>query len=205
MKKNLPIYIIIILHLVGIIGSNISATKSLTISLTPLNLLISSVLLISLSSGKKVYYFFGAAFIIGMSMEIIGVKTGCPFGEYTYGTVLGPKLFDVPLTIGINWFMLSYALGVIAHHISKNSIIAIMLGASMMVAMDLLIEPVAITLGYWSWSEVDIPISNYIAWWVISLIILSIFNRLLKEEKNRLTIPLIISQLAYFSAILTFS
>lgn len=204
MKKNLPIYIVIILHTVGIIGSNIPATSSLTISLTPANLLISSLLLIIHSKNKKVYLFLLFAFVIGMAIEIIGVKTGWPFGEYTYGTVLGPKLMDVPLTIGFNWFMLSYSLGVIANQLVKNSLPSAVLGATFMVGMDFLIEPVAIKLGYWNWAAIDIPVSNYIAWWFISLVILTIFNWLLKQEKNNLTIPLIFSQLAYFVCILIF-
>ena len=74
-----------------------------------------------------------------------------------------------------------------------------------MVGVDLLIEPVAIKLGYWSWAAVEIPFSNYAAWWIISLLILTIFNLLLQTEKNKLTLPLIFSQLVYFTCILIFS
>lgn len=205
MKKNLPIYLVLILHLVGIIGSNIPQTRDLTISLTPVNLVLSSVLLIVQSNNKKIYNFLAVAFLIGMSIEILGVKTGWPFGTYTYGSVLGPKVLGVPLTIGVNWFMLSYSLGVIAHRVTKSLPLFLLLGASLMVGMDFIIEPVAIQLDYWAWQGVDIPLSNYLAWWVISVIILYFFHRLLREEKNTLSIPLIISQLAYFAAILIFS
>lgn len=205
MKKNLPIYIIIILHAVGIAGTLVPATAALTISLTPVNLLISSLLLIYLSPNPKVYLFLVTSFIIGMASEIVGVQTGWPFGSYSYGTVLGFHLMEVPIIIGINWFMLTYASGVIAHKIFTNSFLAILFGATLMVTIDLLIEPVAIQLGYWDWGNSAIPVSNYIAWWVISVLILLIFNRLLRNEKNLLVIPLIISQLAYFISILLFS
>jgi putative membrane protein len=205
MKKNLSIYIIIILHVIGIIGSIIPATSSMTISLTPANLLISSFLLIIQTTDKKAYLFFIVAFTIGMVIEIIGVKTGWPFGEYSYGQVLGVKFMGVPLTIGVNWLMLSYSIGVITRRLIANSVLAVIAGATFMVGVDLLIEPVAIKLGYWSWAAVEIPFSNYAAWWIISLLILTIFNLLLHTEKNKLTLPLIFSQLVYFTCILIFS
>jgi len=37
-----------------------------------------------------------------------------------------------------------------------------------MVGMDLLIEPVAIELNFWRWTDVTVPLENYIAWFVLS-------------------------------------
>ena len=41
------------------------------------------------------------------------------------------------------------------------------MAASLMTAMDFLIEPVAIRAGWW-WSAGDIPISNYVTWWIVA-------------------------------------
>ncbi len=46
-----------------------------------------------------------------------------------------------------------------------------------MLLMDLLIEPVAIHLGYWSWTGGDIPIQNYLSWFVISLVMALVMQR----------------------------
>src|SRR6056297_2721763 len=43
------------------------------------------------------------AALIGTVAEAIGVQTGIIFGEYIYGSVLGPKIFDTPLMVGVMW------------------------------------------------------------------------------------------------------
>src|SRR5210317_2015499 len=50
----------------------------------------------------------------GFAVELIGVQTGLLFGEYAYGSALGPKLMGVPLIIGVNWLAIVLAsIGVI--------------------------------------------------------------------------------------------
>jgi putative membrane protein len=204
MNNKLSIYIIFILHIVGITGSLIPATSELTIGLTPINLIISSILLAGQSPTKKLLWFFIVSLVVGMTIEIVGVNTGWPFGTYTYGKVLGIKLFDVPLIIGVNWFMLSYALGMISSRITNKKWLAILIGATLMTALDTLIEQVAIKLDYWQWTGSEIPISNYISWWLVSAVILTVFSQLHFNKKNTLAIPLIISQVVYFLAIIIF-
>lgn len=205
MSQKLSIYLIIILHAVGIVGTLIPATSSLTISLTPVNLLISSTLLIYHSyPHRKGLLFFGIAFVIGMLIEIIGVSYGWPFGSYLYGYVLGPKFMGVPWIIGINWFMLSFSIGTICQSFSSAKILPAACGATLMVGLDLLIEPVAISLNYWQWAENSIPISNYISWWFISFSILLILLMIRPNLKIQIPTALIISQVGYFLAILFF-
>jgi putative membrane protein len=45
---------------------------------------------------------------------MLGVHTGILFGNYKYGNALGLKLNDVPILIGINWFIVVYACGMSA-------------------------------------------------------------------------------------------
>ncbi|MBK7882949.1 MAG: carotenoid biosynthesis protein [Chitinophagaceae bacterium] len=52
------------------------------------------------------YSFLLICVCIGIAVEIIGVKTGFLFGNYSYGIVLGPKIQSVPILIGINWFII---------------------------------------------------------------------------------------------------
>jgi putative membrane protein len=53
------------------------------------------------------------------------------------------------------------------------------IGAIVMVAWDLVLDPLMVAHGYWTWSEVGpyfgIPFSNFIGWWVTSFIILLAF------------------------------
>ena len=197
--------IISILHLVGIVGTLVPFTSDFTVSLTPVNLLLSSLLLILYSSrSQQVYVFLFFAFCTGMIVEIVGVKTGFPFGTYSYGNILGSKLLGVPLMIGINWFMLSFAIGTLIRSVSQNLWVRSMLGASGMTFMDLMIEPVAIKLDYWQWGGNVIPLSNYLSWWLISFFILLVYNRILTKENGQISMYLIISQVIYFICVIIF-
>ncbi|MFN2335752.1 MAG: carotenoid biosynthesis protein, partial [Bacteroidales bacterium] len=50
-------------------------------------------------------------------IEAVGVNTGRIFGTYTYGKALGPALWNTPVIIGLNWFLLIYCTNVISRQI----------------------------------------------------------------------------------------
>ena len=101
--SSISILVIWTFHLSGLLGILYGDSKWF-ISATPLNLIISLVLLLLNSSdSNKTIMIAGIAFIIGMFTEILGVNYGIIFGEYTYGKALGPKLLGVPILIGYNW------------------------------------------------------------------------------------------------------
>ena len=107
-RKSFLVTLIVLLHVVGALGTLIPLTRTLVVSLTPLNLLMSSVLLILAEDNqKKAVFFLICCFVIGFSAEVLGVKTGILFGDYQYGETLGVKLWEVPLVIGLNWFIKS--------------------------------------------------------------------------------------------------
>jgi putative membrane protein len=56
--------------------------------------------------------FVASVFVIGFFSETVGVKTGLIFGEYSYGKALGFQWMQVPLLIGLNWFIIIYCCGV---------------------------------------------------------------------------------------------
>ncbi|MCD8519162.1 MAG: hypothetical protein LRY32_06655, partial [Flavobacterium sp.] len=73
---------LLIIYVVGIIGLN-STQASWFASLTPLNLLVSFVIILPFTSNfKKLSFYFILAFSLGMVAEIIGVAFGFPFGNY---------------------------------------------------------------------------------------------------------------------------
>ena len=92
----------------------------------------------------------------------MGVHTGFPFGSYSYGPVLGFQLFEVPLMIGVNWLLLVYMTGNLFRESIANDWLAAALSASVMVLLDIAIEPVAVALDFWTWEGDIIPLSNFI-------------------------------------------
>ncbi|OKS88297.1 carotenoid biosynthesis protein [Mucilaginibacter polytrichastri] len=193
--------VIVLFHTVGLVGLMVPATQSLFLQIVPFHLLL--MLLVVVFSHKYIdERFIGFAIIIyllGFTAEWIGVHTGWLFGNYAYGATLGTKALDIPLTIGINWFLLIYAVGVTMQRLRIRSIWArIILGALLMVLLDLQIEPVAIKFDYWHWANNVIPIKNYIGWFAVSGVMLWIFE-LFKFRKQSWVAPvLLLVQFLFF-------
>jgi putative membrane protein len=192
--------LIIVVHLAGVIGL-FSAYQNLFLQLTPINLLISSFLLFlnHKQFNTAFYTFLGISFLLGFFIEMIGVKTGFIFGQYHYGDTLGLKIGNVPIIIGLNWLMLVYCLGIICNQLKITIFFKSILGSIMLVALDLLIEPVAVKFNFWSWESKYIPVQNYIAWFFVSFILLFFFNILPFDKNNKLAKALFIVQLVFFA------
>ncbi len=205
-KDKIVTSAIVILHLVGAVGSALPQTRDLTISLTPINLLITAGLLIYCHDApkKRLFIFLTTSFLIGYFIEVIGVASGFPFGEYSYGRTLGFKVLDVPLLIGVNWFILSYGFGMLTAGLRANKFVKALVGALGMVGLDFFIEPIAIRFDYWAWAEHSIPLSNYLGWFVIAFLIQRLFHKLFNKNMNKQSGITIASQVFYFNFLLIF-
>ena len=198
-RPKLSIFVLAVLYTVGVIGIGSGILPDI-IFLTPLNLLISLALILwnhpkwsSATVGCLVL-----AFVVGLSVEVVGVQTGLIFGEYAYGPVLGWKIWDTPLMIGVNWTMLVYATGCsINRVVNWHWTLKALAGAVVMVALDVLIEPVAIHYDMWDWGG-PVPLQNYIAWFVVSLFLLSVFHYFQARITNKVASYLLIMQFLFF-------
>jgi putative membrane protein len=59
-------------------------------------------------------------FLIGFSVEAVGVATGILFGSYAYSDVFGFKIFDTPALIGVNGCFLALSTYGIVQYFTKN-------------------------------------------------------------------------------------
>lgn len=194
------IEVVIWIFLVGAIGFATPATRDVFIFLTPFNLLFSIlVLLYAINSDMRKRHWVGFFFVysIGFVVELIGVNTGWPFGNYAYGAVLGIKFFETPLLIGINWLIL-----VLATHLFLTKFIAMrflipFIGASAMLVFDFVMEPVAIATNMWTWSGV-IPWENFVAWWFVALILHFILLPLHFRRGAKVGLAIFLAQFVFF-------
>ncbi len=110
-----------------------------------------------------------AAFTWGI--ELVGVLTGLPYGDFSYGLELGPMLFGlVPVGLPVFYFP-----------ILLNSYLLVLLflgGASLprrfgltlgiVLVLDLVLDPGAVALGFWGWDDpgayYGVPAINYLGW-----------------------------------------
>lgn len=198
-KEGVLIALLIIFYSVGIFGLSTEAYREEFLSLTFFNLSLSFVILLfgRLKHTKSFYLFVAFTFFIGMSAELIGVHTSLLFGEYTYGESLGIKFFDVPIIIGVNWIMLTIISASVAQHLKSPWWIKALLATVLMLFLDILIEPVAIVSDYWTWQG-EIPFSNYLTWFLITLFLHLIYFRFKLAEKNKVGVALYIIQFMFF-------
>mgnify|MGYP003542806071 FL=1 len=106
-KFEIATAIAVLFHTIGLTGL-LFFDKTFFLAATPFNLLLSFALLVWTQQEKNIYFFLFVftCFVIGVAVEIIGINTGILFGDYTYGSALGSQVMNVPLLIGINWFII---------------------------------------------------------------------------------------------------
>lgn len=213
---------------VGLAGMLLPFTRELFKIITPLNLLFALIFLFyGKMPARKVIVTGIAIAVTSFLIEAVGVNTGRIFGAYTYGKALGPALWNTPVIIGLNWFLLIYCTNVISRQIwdrmpekisvsrnvalksgfivSRNialkSAFIIITGSLLMVLYDLFLEPAAIRLDMWSWDGGRIPVRNYLAWFVFSAAFHTVVRAWGEEEINRKALPLFAVQVIFFAVI----
>ncbi|MFN3554859.1 MAG: carotenoid biosynthesis protein [Bacteroidales bacterium] len=194
---------LVIFFTVGVAGLGLEATRELFIGLMPVSLLLGMGLMFWAQDRWKWKYVlvFLLVALLGFFVEVVGVLTGEVFGEYSYGRALGTQIWDTPPMIGLNWLMLVYCVYIIFRKTRLHVLLQVLLGAGLMVVYDLIMEPVAIRLDMWSWGSYDIPLQNYIAWFLISLVLLAIFHIAQSRFRNRVAPTLFFVQLGFFIAL----
>ncbi len=221
-KTQIATALAIFFHTIGFVGMFFN--KDFFVAATPINLLLMFGLL--LYTQQKINFqfilFAIVCFVVGIWVEIIGTSTGILFGKYAYGTTLGLSFKDVPLVIGINWFIIMYCCGVTVHKVLERlsakletmtgapspavkffSVVTD--GAMLAVFFDWIMEPAAIKLGYWQWmGDEGIPMYNYICWFVISMALLAVFSLLKFNKQNNFAVNLLMIMTMFFMLIRTF-
>lgn len=199
---NRAIAVISILYTVGITGI-LGQLHPDFIRLTPLNLLITLGLVLWHHPRWKqtTLLFILLTYLVGFGAELFGVQTGLLFGDYTYGEVLGWKVWGTPLMIGVNWVIVSYGAGVTVNRLagSLHWLTKALLAAALMVGLDLLIEPVAVEYGFWTWAGDQIPLRNYLGWFLVAFPLQAFFMYHLGEVRNKVGVALFIWQIIFFT------
>lgn len=198
---------LIIFYIVGCIGILLPIHPQF-ILLTPLNLVYSMAmaLLHHQQPDKRLWLGLLFCYAAGWLIELAGVQTGLLFGEYSYGGTLGFKVWGTPLLMGLNWAMLIYSVSAIAHRFFPqwHLLLRAALGATLMVFLDMWIEPIAVHFDFWAWKQTNnnafwvAPLQNYLFWWAAAFVLIAIFQWLVKPFINKIAELLFWLQLLFF-------
>jgi len=140
--------------------------------------------------------FFAMCLVVGNVFENLGVATGFPFGRYYFTDAMGPKLFQVPILLGLayvgmgylSWTLGRVILGYLRTPLVGAQVITLPLVASfIMVAWDFANDPVWSNINrLWVWQHggayFGVPLTNFVGWYLVVYLIYQSFAIYLRER-----------------------
>ncbi|MFC7019405.1 MULTISPECIES: bisanhydrobacterioruberin hydratase [Haloarcula] len=117
-------------------------------------------------------------------IELVGVRTGWPYGDFAYGVDLGPMLLgEVPLGLPVFFFPLvlnSYLLVILLlGRRAASTPIRLLATLSTVLLVDLVLDPGAVGLGFWTYEVgqfYGVPWSNYQGWLLSGTVAVVLFD-----------------------------
>lgn len=122
-------------------------------------------------------------------IELTGVLTGLPYGDFSYGLELGPMLFGlVPLGLPVFYFPIllnSYLLALL--FLGETSLPRrFALTLAIVITLDLILDPGAVALGFWGWDSpgvyYGVPAVNYLGWLLSGSVAIAILQYAFDHE-----------------------
>lgn len=154
---------------------------------TPFDPLISAAVIVLLALPSYVAFarsegaarglvLIAALSVLSMAVEAVGVTTGVPYGWFSYSSGIGtPVVGPVPWTVGFAYVPLLLGACAMARRYASGRPAwqQAILGALLLVATDLVLDPGAALLGFWVWAEpgfyYGIPLSNFAGWFLTGM------------------------------------
>ena len=118
----------------------------------------------------------------GLTVEAVGSRVGLPFGNYGYTAVLGWRIVGVPVVVALAWAMFGWLALLCAQRVG-GGLRGAVLGALVLVAWDLFLDPQMVRVGGWVWRETTgpslygIPILNFLGWFIVGLVMMALLLR----------------------------
>jgi uncharacterized membrane protein len=138
---------------------------------------------------RGILIFFAICLVVGNIFENVGVRTGFPFGHYYFTDLMGPKLFAVPIQLGLaylgmaylSWTLARLILGGMQNPLQGSGVVTLpLVAAFIMVAWDFSQDPVWSTiLHLWIWQQggayFGVPTSNFLGWYLTVYVFYQLF------------------------------
>jgi len=126
------------------------------------------------------------------AIEVVGVRYGWPYGEFSYGVSLGPMLGGVPaalplffLPLVLNAYLLCLLL--LGDRAARTGVRLAAVIATV-VTMDVVLDPGAVALGFWAYEAGGfhgVPLSNYAGWVLSATVAVVAFDRAFDRGRLR--------------------
>ncbi|WP_063630177.1 carotenoid biosynthesis protein [Pseudofrankia saprophytica] len=138
---------------------------------------------------------------LGFAAEVVGVRTGWPFGRYSYTGGLGPEIVGVPLLILLGWAMMTYPALLFARWLTHrqgdtpgtrgHDALTAIAGGVLLAGWDLFLDPRMVAEGFWGWAPGGgpalngIPLTNAVGWLCVGTVLVALVDRLPDPTRRR--------------------
>ncbi len=131
--------------------------------------------------GARAWLAFLVAFVFGVLIEAVGVRTGVPFGAYDYMDG-GLQVLGVPLLVPLGWWAFTLVSIVIAPVRLRW-----LLAPLALVAWDVGLDPLMVQQGVWTFSNgayFGVPLSNFLGWFLSGLVLMTLLQAILPNLRD---------------------
>ena len=138
---------------------------------------------------------FGLVALLGFGVQVLAEQL---LGSFHYDEMLGLRLFDTPIIIGLNWAIITYCALNITAPIKKDNSTRYLATAVLMVGVDIFLEPFAVRYNLWHWGAESAPFYNFILWFGVSLVFAVIMGPNIKRA-NPMAMIIYVLQILFYS------
>jgi carotene biosynthesis associated membrane protein len=146
---------------------------------------------------RRTLTFFAVTVVLSLASELIGTRTGWPFGNYEYTSGLGYKVLGrVPFTIPLSWFYVGFASYLLANVVAARwtgmarAALAVVGGAYLLTVWDLVLDPAmaheSLAIQFWVWFETGpyfgMPLKNFAGWTTTALLFMGLSRALWRRD-----------------------
>ncbi len=148
---------------------------------------------------RNTIFFFVLSCLIALIAEYAGTHSDFPFGHrYVYHPSLQPMLFaHIPMVIPLAWFLVGFTPLVFLNryrvckadpYYMYKIIFKAALCALYIVGLDLIIDPLAVSVKTWTWETngvyFGVPAMNFVGWFFVGFIIHVVYILFEKDNRN---------------------
>ncbi|WP_435359362.1 bisanhydrobacterioruberin hydratase [Haloarchaeobius sp. DFWS5] len=139
--------------------------------------------------GRKAVASLGLLTLYAYAIELLGVRTGWPYGHFEYEISLGPMLFgEVPIGLPVFFFPLvlnAYLLVLLLlGEQAASALRRVPATIAAVLVTDLVLDPGAVAVNFWEYAAYPggvggyygVPVSNYLGWMLSATVAVVLFD-----------------------------